>query len=73
MDSEQEAMTVDTPQVSYKINPQRVPPDSLDPATWLKHSTDNMAAAEESIKTSQALRDDMCLTIQVIFCSINKV
>ncbi|XP_042234109.1 tektin-2-like [Homarus americanus] len=66
VDGTQTALTVYSPQISFKPDPLRVPKGTILPADWLDHSLKNMAVTEAAIRDSQTLRDNMCVTIQTV-------
>ncbi|KAI3358799.1 hypothetical protein L3Q82_015195, partial [Scortum barcoo] len=56
------SLTIKSPQISLKTNPTRIPSDSSTPHEWVQFSQYNVACAEEAMRVSQQMREDMSLT-----------
>ncbi|KAM8841576.1 tektin-2 [Spinachia spinachia] len=56
------SLTVQSPQISLKTNPTRIPPGSSNPQEWSQFSQYNVARAQEAMQVSQQMREDMSLT-----------
>ncbi|KAM9838993.1 tektin-2 [Aulostomus maculatus] len=56
------SLTGDSPQISLKTNPTRIPSGSSTPQEWVQFSQYNMACAQEAMQLSQQMREDTSLT-----------
>ncbi|KAM3858106.1 tektin-2 [Diretmus argenteus] len=56
------SLTVESPQISLKTNPTRIPTGSSTPQEWAQFSQYNVARAQEAMQVSQQIREDMSLT-----------
>ncbi|XP_054619084.1 tektin-2 isoform X2 [Dunckerocampus dactyliophorus] len=56
------ALTITSSQISLKPNPTRIPAGSCTPHEWVKFSQLNLARAQEAMRMSQQMRDDMSLS-----------
>ncbi|XP_066495186.1 tektin-2 [Tiliqua scincoides] len=57
------SLSVNSPNISYKVNPTRVPIGSLTPEQWDQYSQYNKDRAEAELKAAADLREAMALTI----------
>ncbi|KAJ6655619.1 hypothetical protein lerEdw1_004971 [Lerista edwardsae] len=57
------SLNVNSPNISYKVNPTRVPIGSLSPEEWDQYSQYNKDRAEAELKAAADLREAMALTI----------
>ncbi|XP_008299313.1 tektin-2 [Stegastes partitus] len=56
------SLTVESPLISLKNNPTRIPSGSSSPQEWIQFSQYNVARAHEAMQASQQMREDMSLT-----------
>ncbi|KAF0024326.1 hypothetical protein F2P81_023128 [Scophthalmus maximus] len=56
------SLTIESPQISLKINPTRIPSGSCTPLEWVQFSQYNVARAQAAMQVSQQMREDMTLT-----------
>nr|XP_057902744.1 tektin-2 [Doryrhamphus excisus]XP_057902745.1 tektin-2 [Doryrhamphus excisus] len=56
------ALTITSSQISLKPNPTRIPAGSSTPHEWIRFSQLNLARAQEAMRLSQQMRDDMSLS-----------
>ncbi|KAM8883745.1 tektin-2 [Synchiropus picturatus] len=56
------SLTNESPQISLKTNPTRIPSGSTTPEEWLQFSQFNVARAQEAMQVSQQMREDTSLS-----------
>ncbi|XP_024151475.2 tektin-2 [Oryzias melastigma] len=55
-------LTIASPHISLKTNPTRIPSGSSTPQEWVQLSSHNVVQAEEAMRSSQQMREDMSLS-----------
>uniref|UniRef100_A0A3P9IYJ6 Tektin n=1 Tax=Oryzias latipes TaxID=8090 RepID=A0A3P9IYJ6_ORYLA len=55
-------LTITSPNISLKTNPTRIPSGSSTPQEWVQLSNHNVVQAEEAMRVSQQMREDMSLS-----------
>ncbi|XP_061597322.1 tektin-2 [Cololabis saira] len=56
------SLTTQSPQISLKTDPTRIPPGSSTPQEWVQFSQRNATVSQEAVQASQQLREDMSLS-----------
>ncbi|XP_011479627.1 tektin-2 [Oryzias latipes] len=55
-------LTITSPNISLKTNPTRIPSGASTPQEWVQLSNHNVVQAEEAMRVSQQMREDMSLS-----------